>query len=302
MIQVQIAKRSSIRITVIILFSLFFSFAYGAEQDLRLIDERDTFRQAHLYHIMFRDRVSAEESLAQLQAVPIDQLFAVFEETAKAKSIDLGSAKYGGDLGDMDNRLIPSEFISAIFALPPPSLSGVIQTKFGWHIIYIQSASEEPVKNICEKLLNEGIKHAGPDDEGAIKLTRMSYTKGANLYPAILDVIGTDWTSPLTDPDGNLYYFRVESRKNKKSVVVTQHIEYKYAKLYEHGCMRSSRENFIVDCEASLITSDAHPANYELRGGAGRIVYKLPPSDTPVSVAPQGDFLMRLYKMACSAR
>ena len=60
-----------------------------------------------------------------------------FQELAKETSEDPGSAVNGGDLGWFGrNRMVP-EFETTAFSLNPGEISDPIQTKFGYHLIYV---------------------------------------------------------------------------------------------------------------------------------------------------------------------
>jgi len=58
-----------------------------------------------------------------------------FEELA-SKHSDCSSAKRGGDLGLFERGQMVPEFDQAAFSLEVDTLSDVVETKFGFHIIY----------------------------------------------------------------------------------------------------------------------------------------------------------------------
>ncbi|HEV7488790.1 MAG TPA: peptidylprolyl isomerase [Thermoanaerobaculia bacterium] len=75
-----------------------------------------------------------------------------FEDAAKKYSED-GSAQSGGDLGWVSKGQLDPAFEAAAWGLKPGVISGVVHTKFGYHLIYVQgkeAAGVEPfdaVKN-----------------------------------------------------------------------------------------------------------------------------------------------------------
>jgi peptidyl-prolyl cis-trans isomerase C len=60
-----------------------------------------------------------------------------FAELA-ARNSDDGSAQQGGDLGWIDKASVDSDFADAAFALPVGALSGIVETKYGYHVIYVE--------------------------------------------------------------------------------------------------------------------------------------------------------------------
>ncbi len=82
-----------------------------------------------------------------------------FAKLAKAKSIDPGSAKNGGDLGLFSRGQMVPEFEKAAFASKIGEVTGPVKTQFGYHIIKVAEKKEgTPVefdkikKHISQKL------------------------------------------------------------------------------------------------------------------------------------------------------
>lgn len=61
-----------------------------------------------------------------------------FVEYAKKYSDDPGSAKQGGDLGFFPKEAMVPEFSKVAFDSKPDTVSDVVKTQFGYHIIYVQ--------------------------------------------------------------------------------------------------------------------------------------------------------------------
>ena len=92
---------------------------------------KDKFKsgeQIHASHILVKDEKTAQEVLDKLKGG------ASFEELAKKYSIDAAAAK-GGDLGWFGTGSMLPEFEKAAFALKEGAISGIVKTKFGYHII-----------------------------------------------------------------------------------------------------------------------------------------------------------------------
>jgi peptidyl-prolyl cis-trans isomerase C len=60
-----------------------------------------------------------------------------FAELAAHYSDD-GAAQQGGDLGWVDKGSLDQQFEDAAFALPVGRMSGIVETKFGYHLIYVE--------------------------------------------------------------------------------------------------------------------------------------------------------------------
>lgn len=81
-------------------------------------------------HILMKDEKTAQEALAKVKGG------GNFEELAKKYSIDSAAAK-GGDLGWFGKGSMIPEFEKAAFALKEGETSGIVKTKFGYHIIKV---------------------------------------------------------------------------------------------------------------------------------------------------------------------
>jgi len=104
-------------------------------------------------HILVEDKALAEDILAQLKNG------ADFGKLAAKYSID-GSKDSGGDLGTFGRGKMVTEFEEAAFALQPGELSGVVQTKFGYHIILVTDKNQglkayDEVKATIKKTLED---------------------------------------------------------------------------------------------------------------------------------------------------
>ena len=114
--------------------------------------------QVQVRHILIAgtegaSRAQAEKLLEEIKGG------ADFAQLAKERSADPGSAAKGGDLGMFaKGRMVP-EFDEAAFALKKPGdLSGVIETKFGFHILKLDArkpAGMRPFEEVREELVKE---------------------------------------------------------------------------------------------------------------------------------------------------
>ena len=83
-------------------------------------------------------KAKAQELFNQLKSTSADKLNATFADLAKKNSQDTISAKNGGDLGYLEQRVLDPTFWNAIHQAKPGVLHPeVIKTQFGYHIIEV---------------------------------------------------------------------------------------------------------------------------------------------------------------------
>ncbi len=112
-----------------------------------------------------------------------------FRTIAKIYSDDKGSAVQGGDLGFFGRGMMVPEFEAAAFKTPQDSISKIVETKFGYHII-------QPIKRRGEEvharhvLIKPQIYKADIEDSrvkidsiiNLIKLDSISFTEAAKKF------------------------------------------------------------------------------------------------------------------------
>ena len=89
-------------------------------------------------------KAKAESILAEINKDP-----SKFAELAKKYSEDTGNAPQGGDLGFFSKDEMVKEFSDKAFSMKPDSISGLVQTEYGFHIIKVtdrKSAGQVPYK------------------------------------------------------------------------------------------------------------------------------------------------------------
>ena len=121
-------------------------------------DRFKTPEQVQVRHILIAgtegaSRAQAEKTLEELKGG------ADFATLAQERSADQGSAAKGGDLGLFaKGRMVP-EFDEAAFALKKPGeLSGVVESKFGFHVLKLEArkpAGMRPFEEVREELIKE---------------------------------------------------------------------------------------------------------------------------------------------------
>ena len=91
-------------------------------------------------------RQLAEKLLAQLKAKEAKN----FAELARRYSDDAGSAAQGGVLGYFTRGTMVPAFEEVAFSLQPGQLSDIVETNFGYHIIFCQGRIEAGVKELAD--------------------------------------------------------------------------------------------------------------------------------------------------------
>ncbi|HVR38344.1 MAG TPA: peptidylprolyl isomerase [Thermoanaerobaculia bacterium] len=114
-------------------------------------------------------------------------LLSRFAKAAEQYSQD-GSAAQGGDLGWVERGMLDSTFEEAAFNMKKGTMSGIIETKFGYHLIFVEdrkAADTETLdhakSDIREYLLSQ---HAAQVMESVNKLTNELRTSSkVQIYP-----------------------------------------------------------------------------------------------------------------------
>ena len=107
----------------------------------------DTVRASH---ILIKDKAKAETVLKQAKAPKAD-----FAALAKQYSEDPGSAAKGGDLGFFTKEQMVPEFSKAAFSLKPDTVSDLVKSEYGYHIIKVvdrKKAGVMPLKEVQNEI------------------------------------------------------------------------------------------------------------------------------------------------------
>ncbi len=127
-------------------------------------DVYDVPEQVRARHILVRLAPGADEAaVAAAQARAGEILARVrggedFAEVARETSDDPGSKEAGGDLGLFPRGRMVAPFEEAAFALEPGSLSDLVRSDFGFHVIRVeehQPARSTPFEEVREELAAE---------------------------------------------------------------------------------------------------------------------------------------------------
>jgi len=117
--------------------------------------------QVKVRHILIKvdgtDAKADAAAKAKAQSI-LDQLHhgANFAELAKKYSDDPGSKDQGGELGFLKHGATVPEFDKAAFSLQPGQISGLVRSKYGYHIIQVeekQTAHTRPLSEVKPEIL-----------------------------------------------------------------------------------------------------------------------------------------------------
>ncbi|MFH1791430.1 MAG: peptidyl-prolyl cis-trans isomerase [Candidatus Omnitrophota bacterium] len=107
------------------------------------LDEFRTPEILRASHIMVRDPTEAA-AIAGILAGGAD-----FEELARTKSIDASGLK-GGDIGNFVRGQVDPDFEKACFTMNEGEISGVVKTRFGYHVIKLTERKPPAVEKFDE--------------------------------------------------------------------------------------------------------------------------------------------------------
>jgi peptidyl-prolyl cis-trans isomerase SurA len=119
---------------------------YYNKKKAELPKKPEEVRLSHIFLMVRPDSVALKNGMARAQQI-LDRIKKgeSFEAVAQATSDD-PSAKYGGDLGFFSRGELDPAFEKVAFSLDEGQVSGIVQTKFGFHIIKVEKKEDDRVK------------------------------------------------------------------------------------------------------------------------------------------------------------
>ena len=102
-----------------------------------------------VFHIMYKDQQPAVDAYAKIIAnTSVPQFFQLMT-VARTESIDIDTRDRGGDLGYIKIASFDKSFGTAVSHLPLKKLSHPIQSKFGWHLVWVSDALDIKTNQHC---------------------------------------------------------------------------------------------------------------------------------------------------------
>ena len=132
-------------------------------------------------HILINQFGSDEENLKEANKIYAELIAGGnFEEIAKEKSKDPGSARVGGDLGWFGKGRMIKEFEEAVFSGKVGVVQKPVKTSFGYHIIKVTGISDK--KYIVERIVNPVKESATTKDEKFNNAKDVAYLADKNDF------------------------------------------------------------------------------------------------------------------------
>jgi hypothetical protein len=103
----------------------------------------------HVFHSMYADQQYAENAYSHIIANTSEPQFLQLMAHARNESIDSDSRDIGGDLGYIKIASFDKSFGTAVSHLPLKKLSHPIQSKFGWHLVWVSDALDIKTNMPC---------------------------------------------------------------------------------------------------------------------------------------------------------
>lgn len=97
------------------------------------------------------DEINAKKAKAEKVLAEVKKDPSQFAKIAKENSDDTTTAVKGGELGFFSAQEMVPEFSKAAFSMKPNTVSGIVQTQFGYHIIMVtdrMAAGQEPFEKV----------------------------------------------------------------------------------------------------------------------------------------------------------
>jgi len=142
-----------------------------------------------------------------------------FAELAKKYSEDPGSAPKGGDLGYVKRGDFVKEFEEAAFKLKPGQISGIVETKFGYHIIQLIDRKGEKIR-VRHILIR--VVPSQQDELKTVKEIKELYrrAKAGEDFAELAKKYSDDQTTK--DKGGNLGWFEINQLQVKEFRAVAE--------------------------------------------------------------------------------
>jgi peptidyl-prolyl cis-trans isomerase D len=182
------------------------------------IDEYKVENRAHVEHILFKTIGKTDAEIAEIRQKAEDVLKkaksgANFEDLAKKYSEDDATKAKGGDLGWIVEKQTVPEFERAAFSVPKGSVSDVVKTQYGFHIIKVldrETAHTKPFEEVRSTIVPILTDQKAAEQANNISTQMASAVRQSN-HQSLDDLarkfnlkLGDTPPASVTDPIGEL--------------------------------------------------------------------------------------------------
>ncbi len=137
-----------------------------------LVQANESYTKVHAHHILIKTQSEADKLLSKLNGLNGEMLKQEFITLARNYSIGPSSIK-GGDLGWFKRGMMVPSFNDAVFSMEVGTVSKVVKTQFGYHLIYLADTKNKNL--IIQK--NTPIQKSKPVNKNLIKDSEKLYNK-----------------------------------------------------------------------------------------------------------------------------
>jgi peptidyl-prolyl cis-trans isomerase D len=182
------------------------------------IDEYKIENRAHVEHILFKTIGKTDAEVTEIRQRAEDALKkaksgANFEDLAKKYSEDDATKPKGGDLGWIVEKQTVPEFEQAAFSVPKGSISDLVKTQYGFHIIKVldrETAHTKPFEEVRSAIVpivadTMVISEANDISNRMASAVRQSNRQSLEDLAKKFDLqLGETPAASATDPVGNI--------------------------------------------------------------------------------------------------
>lgn len=179
--------------------------AYEADQARFIQPERRAVRHLLLTLPADADTARREQVQSEIEALRVRiEAGEPFADLAREHSQDPGSAERGGSLGTLTRDTLEAPFAEVAFSLEPGQLSEPVRTRFGLHLIEVESVEPAEVsafETVRDQLHDELAREQGESMYYEIgeRLASLAYETPDSLEPVAeelgLEMTHSDWIS-----------------------------------------------------------------------------------------------------------
>ncbi len=177
---------------------------------IKVTDKKERVPEIRASHILigFRDAQGKMDTAAAL--AKIDSILtkikngADFGEMAKEYSQDPGSKNKGGDLGFFARRQMVKEFDEAAFNLKVGEVSGVVKTRYGYHLIKVTDKKKYPPFNEDKEELKDMFQKTRYQDKYDSLISKLKIKYDFKVIGKTLDYITSNSDSAVVGNDSAL--------------------------------------------------------------------------------------------------